>query len=83
MNDSQLDDIRSKDPNATALRRRNFHQGWRDAASGHVYSDTTLKDLTWQNLGNRLGKLFPETSRGLVDEMYDWCVRQQKERGQP
>lgn len=40
---------------ANARRRGNFSRGWRDALRDHKYPRT--KQLTWQNLGNRLGDI--------------------------
>ncbi len=47
------DDIRELHPNGR--RRGNFGRGWRDALEDHRYPRT--KQLTWQNLGNRLGDI--------------------------
>ena len=83
MNELRFDrDIRSKDPDATAHRKARFREGWRKGAAGERYGEPSLTELTWDNLGYRLGALFSETSPELVDELYDWCVRQQRERGQ-
>jgi len=83
MNELRFDeDIRHEDPNDTAHRKARFREGWRDAATGPPYGEDALKQLTWQNLGYRLGVLFPDTRPELVDKLYDWCVRQQQERRQ-
>lgn len=84
MND--LTDIRSDDPNQSRLRRRNFGTGWAHAVEGRQYTEDTLAQVTWQNLGWRLGSVLEAnsanpTSADLIDEMYDWCVRQQSETG--
>lgn len=81
-------DIRSDDPNQSQLRRRNFGAGWAHAVEGREYTKDTLAQLTWQNLGWRLGSILEVTSANptsadLIDEMYDWCVRQQAETGSP
>lgn len=73
-------DIRSTEPNEIGYRRARFREGWRKATIGERYSEATLKELTWDNLGYRVGALFGETSPLLVDELYLWCVRQQSER---
>ena len=44
------------------------------------YTPDTLKTLTWDNLGYRLGKLFGETSDELIEKIYNWCVEQQKQK---
>ena len=74
-------DLRSTEPNKTGHRRARFREGWRIAIAGECYTERTLKELKWDNLGYRLGKLFGNTSPRLVDELYDWCVSQQRERG--
>lgn len=75
-------DIRHTEPDQTAHRRAQFHGGWRHGASGDAYTRETLRELTWNNLGYRLDRLFMETTPELIDQMYDWCVRQQAERTQ-
>ena len=83
MNELRFDrDIRSKEPDQTAHRQARFRERSRKGAAGEQYGDPSLKELTWDNLGYRLGALFSETGLGLVDELYDWCVRQQRERPQ-
>ena len=76
-----MTDIRRTDPNATGHRKARFHVGWNDAITVPAYTSSTLERLTWQNLGWRLGRTLGATSRGLIDEMYDWCVRQQADAG--
>jgi len=73
-------DIRSKEPNETGHRKARFREGWRKAATGERYGEESLKELTWDNLGYRLGAIFANTRPEMVDELYDWCVRQQNER---
>lgn len=85
---TQSADIRSDDPNQSQLRRRNFRTGWAHAVERRDYGKETLTKLTWQNLGWRLGSVLEATSGAptslnLIDEMYDWCVRQQAETGSP
>lgn len=41
--------------------------------------DPELTNLTWDNLGYRLGRLFGPTSDELKQELFEWCVAQQKE----
>jgi len=80
MNELRFDrDIRSKEPDQTAHRKARFREGWRRGVAGERYGEPSLKELTWDNLGYRLGALFSDTSPELVDELYDWCVRQQHE----
>jgi hypothetical protein len=76
-----MSDVRSTDPDATAHRIARFRTGWAQASKGQAYTEDTLADLTWMNLGWRLGTMFKETSPELVDELYEWCVRQQAASG--
>jgi hypothetical protein len=73
-------DIRYDDPNETGHREAQFREGWRRAVAGECYQEETLRRLTWNNLGYRLGKLFGATSADHIDQIYDWCVRQQARR---
>ncbi len=73
-----MKDVRSTNPNQSDHRRARFKEGWRKAVAGEVYSEETLKELTWDNLGCRLGKQFGEAPDELVDELCEWCVRQQQ-----
>lgn len=66
------EDIR-KDP--TSGRKANFKQGWTRAVEGQEYEDV-LEELTWNNLGWRLGRIFGDTPEYLRDEMYEWCKEQ-------
>ncbi|MEP0760132.1 hypothetical protein [Coleofasciculus sp. FACHB-T130] len=71
-------DIRKKDPNNTGHRKAEFRKGWKKAIEGEIYNKDILENLTWNNLGYRLGKLFGETSPEQIDEIYDWCVHHQQ-----
>ncbi len=70
-------DVRSKNPDQNAHRNSRFRQGYRKGAAGESYGAKTLERLTWDNLGWRLGKLLGPAEEELVDELYEWCVRQQ------
>jgi hypothetical protein len=59
-------------------RRSNFKQGWTRAVNDQEY-ESALDELTWNNLGWRLGQLFGETPDELRDEMFEWCVIQKQE----
>jgi hypothetical protein len=73
------EDVQHTEPNETGHRRGQFHRGWAVAIDdSEDYRETTLNRLTWHNLGYRLGKLFGKTSDELIDQMYSWCVEQQK-----
>ncbi len=78
--DLDLDDVRHTNPNENNHRKTRFKQGWRDAVEGQEYGLEPLQRLTWQNLGYRLGRVLRETSTEMVEEMYDWCVRQQLQK---
>jgi hypothetical protein len=82
MSETTPEDIRSEEPNETGHRRARFRDGWRNAVEERIYTPETLRKLTWESLGNRLGAIFRETSPELVNQMYDWCVRQQEEQQQ-
>jgi len=75
-------DIRSAQPDRSEHRKARFREGWRKAVAGERYSEATLEELTWDNLGHRLGVLFGETSVARIDELYDWCVEQQRDSNQ-
>ncbi len=50
------------------FRRERFRTGWEDVTIREkVYAEKTLKRLTWQNLGYRMGMLFGEKT---PDEVY-------------
>lgn len=76
-----MTDVRDTNPGASAHRRARFQIGWQHAAEDREYGEDTLFRLTWQNLGWRLGAIFGATPDSLIEEMYDWCVRQQAEGG--
>jgi hypothetical protein len=70
-------DDRDTDPDKSGHRRARFRDGWNNAVNGQQYGTKALKDLTWENLGYRLGCIFGDTGPDLVDELYVWCVTQQ------
>ncbi|MGN6696009.1 MAG: toll/interleukin-1 receptor domain-containing protein [Aquihabitans sp.] len=77
----KLEDCRSllssmkylRDPrNAPEGRRKSrFKAGWRSAASGRTYTDKTLEELKWDNLGWRLGDRFGEQPDDTMDAVFD------------
>ncbi len=71
------EDIRHNEPNETGHRRDQFQRGWHKAVAGASYGEDTLRKLTWHNLGYRLGKLLRKTAPTLIEQEYDWCVKQQ------
>ena len=85
---SYTEDIRTV-PTDDNTRLPAFKTGWTEAGKKENDDDTipekykdepTLDKLTWENLGFRLGTLFGgETPEPLREELYNWCVNQQKE----
>jgi hypothetical protein len=71
-------DTRHTEPNKSGHRRARFRQGWLNVVEGKGYGDTALKELTWDNLIYRLGKLFGETTDEMIEQQYEWCVHQQR-----
>ena len=58
-------------------RRGNFLAGWRDAAErGKDYGEKPLEELTWQNLGWRLGKKYGPRSRDEILTLYEILAEQ-------
>lgn len=75
-------DKRQENPGSD--RQGAFKRGWGAAVKGEDESsrykaDPELTDLTWDNLGYRLGRLFGPTSDELQQELFEWCVEQQEE----
>lgn len=60
-------------------RLGSFKAGWTKAENGERFSSGTLEQLSWHNLGWRLGTLFGPSSAELKRELYTWCVEQQRE----
>lgn len=52
-------------------RRREFKTGWARAARGQALTQSTLKSLTWHNLGHRAGKYFPNASDSDIEAVLD------------
>jgi len=73
-------DVRNEDPNDTGHREAQFRLGWSEALTDRTYTLETLAQLTWRNLGYRLGKLYGKTSDEMIGVQYDWSVRQQAAR---
>lgn len=75
------EDIRHTEPNIDGLRLRTFTIGWDDATlRNHIYTKDTFRQLTWQNLGNRIGAILRGATPELQDKMYDLCVEIQAEQ---
>jgi exonuclease III len=71
-------DVRMTAPEQN-YRKGQFKSGWNKAVAGAEMDVEVLKNLTWQNLGWRLGMLFGDTSEELKEDLYEWCVNQQTE----
>jgi 5-methylcytosine-specific restriction protein A len=53
-------------------RRGQFKAGWSDSTERClVYNESTLKALTWCNLGYRLGKKFGPRDRSDIDKTFE------------
>lgn len=74
----EKDGRRDPDPDDEALDV--FKNGWWKGANPEQedFGETAHKELSWHNLGYRLGKLFGDTSEEMIKEMYMWCVRQMR-----
>ena len=59
-------------------REGTFHRGWREAIEDGPYNEGTLNNLSWQNLGNRLGCLFGDVPKEMRDELMFWAERQRR-----
>ena len=55
-----------------------FKAGWTKAENGEEFGPRALEGLSWHNLGWRLGMIFDETPTDLKEELYQWCVEQQR-----
>jgi len=60
-------------------RLGSFKGGWTKAEQGEEFGPRALEGLSWHNLGWRLGMIFEDTPTELKEELYQWCVEQQKE----
>ncbi|WP_336024524.1 hypothetical protein [Halobellus salinisoli] len=79
---SYEEDKRNTNPDSNHLR--NFNAGWTEALKddpdkSKYKENPELPNLTWENLGYRLGSLFGETSKDLREELFEWCKEQQAE----
>ena len=77
------EDQRQENPGSD--RQGAFKRGWGAAVKGENEStryndDPELNNLTWDNLGYRLGRLFGDTSDELQQELFEWCIDQQNEQ---
>src|SRR5262245_9215430 len=80
------------EPDLDNDRRGAFISGWRKGVESHNYGDDdaaiekvcSLKklaeELTWWNLGYRLGRVFRATSDDLVQRMFEWSEEQYREK---
>ena len=65
-------------------RFKKFLKGWKDSVTNldTSYTANTLKKLTWQNLGYRLGKHFGTHSPGYIREVFDYLALRYEEDAQ-
>lgn len=70
-----------KNPRPDDERLETFKRGWRYAIypEDEDFGEQAFEELSWQNLGYRLGLLFGDTSEELQEELYGWCVAQMRE----
>jgi len=63
-------------------RLQNFREGWHQGAKPNArYADSSvLNDLTWENLGYRMGTLLTDAPDKFIDVMYAMCAMLQHER---
>ncbi len=71
-------DIRHTDPDEDSRRWARFKVGWDRGADDHIYGEAALNELTWENLGNRLGAILRDAPPDLQEEMYAVCVKIQE-----
>lgn len=79
-----LGDVRQGNPGSD--RQAAFKRGWTAAVKDLSDTDESSKysegpppeELTWDNLGYRLGSLFGETDDELRQELFEWCKEKQK-----
>lgn len=76
-------DVRQADPGSD--RQGAFKRGWTaaikdlsDNGEPSKYSEgPPPEELTWDNLGYRLGSLFGPTDDDLRQELFEWCKEKQ------
>jgi len=77
------DDIRTV-PTDENTRLPAFKTGWTEAVKhdsipSKYRENPKLDTLTWENLGFRLGTLFGDSTPEMKEDLYEWCVQQQRE----
>ena len=61
-------------------RKGQFKAGWEDfTIRGNTHNENSLKSLTWNNLGNRLGKELSPKSPDEIYEIYECFARHYRE----
>lgn len=78
-----IGDVRQTNPGSD--RQGAFKRGW-TAAVKDLSGDESSKysegpppeEITWDNLGYRLGSIFGETDGDLRQELFEWCKEKQK-----
>lgn len=76
------EDVRHTEPNETQEHKLAFRRGWTHAVSERrdAYGHEALEELTWQNLGYRLGKILGDASVEDRERMYVLCDPSQAAR---
>lgn len=71
------EDVRHTEPNETQERKLAFRRGWTHAVSEsrEPYGHEALEELTWQNLGYRLGRILGDASVEDRERTYELCVQ--------
>ena len=68
----------------TPGRKSEFKTGWensqRNPSDRESYTEETLKKLTWNNLGYRLGRILGPASDEFKERMYDLCASEWEAR---
>ncbi len=68
-------DVRRFPPEPLGGRWGQFRRSWREAAVGDLVSvETRLKELSWTNLGNRIGEMVGQQNEDLVRSVFEYCV---------
>ncbi|WP_157972507.1 hypothetical protein [Saliphagus sp. LR7] len=79
-----MGDVRQAEPGSD--RQGAFKRGWTAAVKDLRANDESSKysdgpppeELTWDNLGYRLGSVFGETDDDLRQELFEWCKKKQE-----
>lgn len=84
-----IGDVRRENPGSD--RQGAFKRGWTAAVKDLADNEASSKyaegpppdQLTWDNLGYRVGSIFGETDDDLRQELFEWCKEKQKREREP